>query len=288
MQSVEFYSEGVALQGDLYIPKDAAGPAPAVVLCHGYTGTRSLYFPDVGRALARAGYVAFAFDYKGWGDSGGPRSRLDPYGRVADVRAALTYLGTRGEVDASRLALFGFSFGGSVACWVGAVDDRVGAIVSVVAVAHGQRWLKAVRTEAEWVQLEQASADDRARAVLEGESEFVDRPVILKLDPASLEISGMDRADNAAAVSAIPMDYVDETLAFNPEWVVEHVAPAAALFVCCAEDAVVPADESRRLHELAGEPKRLVVLECGHYDVYREPELGRVIEESIAWYGEHL
>jgi hypothetical protein len=33
--------------------------------------------------LAEAGYVVKSFDYKGWDDSEGPKSRLAPYSRVA-------------------------------------------------------------------------------------------------------------------------------------------------------------------------------------------------------------
>ena len=44
------------------------------MLCHGYTGVRNLYLPDTARALTEAGYVVLTFDYKGWGDSDGPKS----------------------------------------------------------------------------------------------------------------------------------------------------------------------------------------------------------------------
>ena len=46
-ESVSFYSEGVRLAGDLYRPANA-GPEDAragIVLCHGYTGVKSLYCP---------------------------------------------------------------------------------------------------------------------------------------------------------------------------------------------------------------------------------------------------
>jgi fermentation-respiration switch protein FrsA (DUF1100 family) len=79
-EAVTFYSEGGKLVGDLYLPPDvgSAERRAGIVLCHGYTGVKDLYLPDNARALTQAGYVALTFDYKGWGDSEGPRSRLVP------------------------------------------------------------------------------------------------------------------------------------------------------------------------------------------------------------------
>ena len=78
-RAIEFYSEGFKLVGDIYSPEDlrAGERRAAVLLCHGYTGVKDLYLPDNARSLNREGYVAMIFDYKGWGDSAGPRSRLE-------------------------------------------------------------------------------------------------------------------------------------------------------------------------------------------------------------------
>jgi dipeptidyl aminopeptidase/acylaminoacyl peptidase len=83
---VTFYSEGVRLAGDLFLPADLkAGERRAgIVLCHGYTGVRTIYLPDNAGVLAAAGYVVLTFDYKGWGDSDGPKSRLAPHSRTAN------------------------------------------------------------------------------------------------------------------------------------------------------------------------------------------------------------
>ena len=50
---VTFFSEGVRLAGDLYLPDDlASGEKRAgIVLCHGYTGVRNIYLPDNARVL---------------------------------------------------------------------------------------------------------------------------------------------------------------------------------------------------------------------------------------------
>ena len=86
---IAFHSEEYRLVGDLYAPDDLQpGERRAgIVLCHGYTGVKDLYVPDNARVLTEAGYIVLAFDYKGWGESEGPRTRLAPYSRVADVQA---------------------------------------------------------------------------------------------------------------------------------------------------------------------------------------------------------
>ena len=128
-RAVEFYSEGVKLCGDVYTPDGltAGETRSAVLLCHGYTGVKDLYLPDNAASLNRAGYVAMTFDYKGWGESEGTRSRLAPYSRVADVQAALTFLGLQPEVDEDRMGLYGTSYGGgySVLGWCHRLSPQV-------------------------------------------------------------------------------------------------------------------------------------------------------------------
>jgi fermentation-respiration switch protein FrsA (DUF1100 family) len=288
---VTFHSEGIKLVGDLYLP-DGLAPGEqraGIVLCHGYTGVKDLYLPDNARALNQAGYVALTFDYKGWGESGGPRSRLAPYSRVADVQAALTFLGVQPEVDAERLGIYGTSYGGAIVVWTAAVDSRVKCVVSVVGIGHGGRWMRSVRRPDEWVDLLERSARDRVRRALDGESGVVNREDILLPDRQSAELAAAARRNNPAAVGRIPLEYVDETLGFNPEWVVDRIAPRPVLFVTTDDDRLVPPEESAALYARAGEPKRLVVLKgYGHYEVYTEPAFGEVMAATLAWYGHHL
>jgi fermentation-respiration switch protein FrsA (DUF1100 family) len=288
---VTFYSEGIKLVGDLYLPEGLTpGEQRAgVVLCHGYTGVKDLYLPDNAGALNQAGYVALTFDYKGWGESGGPRSRLAPYSRVADVQAALSFLGAQEEADAERLGLYGTSYGGAIAVWTAAVDPRVKCVVSVVGIGHGGRWMRSVRRPDEWVDLLERSAGDRVKRALGGQSEVVNREDILLPDRQSAELAAAARRNNPAAVGQIPLEYVDETLGFNPEWVVDRIAPRPVLFVTTDDDRLVPPEESAALYARAGEPKRLVVLAgYGHYEVYAEPAFSEVMAATLAWYGQHL
>ena len=190
-QPVSFYSEGCKLSGDLYLPDGlpAAQRRAGIVLCHGYTGINDLYLPDNARVLNEAGYVVLTFDYKGWGASEGPRSRLAPYGRVIDVQAALTFLGLQPQVDPDRLGIYGTSYGGATVVWAGAVDPRVKCIVSVVGIGHGGRWMRSVRRPDEWHDLLDRARADREKRVLDGHSAMADRSQILLPDRQSAELA---------------------------------------------------------------------------------------------------
>jgi hypothetical protein len=250
---------------------------------------RSLYLPDNARALTEAGYVVLTFDYKGWGDSDGPKSRLSPYGRVIDSQAALTFLGAQDMVDADRLGLYGTSYGGATVVWTAAIDPRVRCVVSVVGIGNGRRWMRSVRRPDEFADLMERAAGDRVQRALTGQSEFVERTDILLPDRQSAELAAAARAGNPGAVSQIPLEFIDDTLGFHPEWIVDRIAPRPLMLITTDNDRLVPPDESGELFRRAGEPKRLVVLRgFGHYEVYTGDCFRQVMEHTLGWYRQYL
>ena len=290
-RAVEFYSEGFKLVGDIYVPDGlpSGEQRAAVLLCHGYTGVKDLYLPDNAKTLNDAGYVVMTFDYKGWGESEGTRSRLAPYSRVADVQAAMTYLGIQPEADADRIGLYGTSYGGATVSWTGAVDQRAKCIVSVVGIGHGARWMSRVRRVDVWFDLQERSKEDREKRASTGESEYVDRSEILLPDRQSAELAAAARRNNPAAVGTIPLEYVDDTIGFNPEWIVDKISPRPILFITSDNDRLVLPEESDQLYAHAGEPKKLVVLKgYGHYEVYTEPAFSEVMAATLEWYRRYL
>ena len=239
--------------------------------------------------LAEAGYVVMSFDYKGWDDSEGPKSRLAPYSRVADVQAALTFLGAQPEVDAARLGIYGTSYGGATVVFVAAVDPRVKCVVSVVGVGNGARWMRSVRRPDEYHDLLTRAAADRDKRVLTGISTLADRNEVLLPDRQSAELGAAARRDNPAAVTQLPLEFVDDTLGFNPEWIVDRIAPRPVLFITTDDDRLVPPQETEAMFARAGEPKKLVILKgFGHYEVYGGEAFRQVMDETVAWYKTHL
>jgi len=109
-------SDGVVLAGTVFGDGSAG-----VVLAHMFPTDQTSWYP-FGRQLAAEGYRALAFDFRGFGRSGGSR-RVDEID--LDVRAAAAYLRSQG---ARRIVLVGASMGGTAsikAATPGGVDALI-------------------------------------------------------------------------------------------------------------------------------------------------------------------
>lgn len=269
VQKISFYSDGHRLDGLLYTPEAlAAGERrAAVVLCVGYTYLKSLAMPDIAKALTAAGYVCLIFDYRGFGDSEGPRWRLIPGEQISDVRAALTCVADQPHVDAGRVALLGLSLGGSNAIAAGALDPRVGAVVAIEAVGDGERWLRSLRRHWEWVDFQARLAEDRSARVRTGESARVDPLEIVVPDPASRAfLEGVYR-EFPQMKCELPLETAEALAEFRPEALVDRIAPRPLLLIHGAADRLVPPDESRGLFARARDSRQLEIIPgMGHFD----------------------
>src|SRR5439155_12444404 len=158
-------------------------------------------------------------------------------------QAALSFLAAQDAADADRLAIYGTSYGGATVVFVAAIDPRVRCVVSVVGIGHGARWMRSVRRPDEYFDLLERAAADRVRRAVTGQSEFVERSAILLPDRQSAELAAAARRQVAGAVEEIPLEFIDDTLSFNPEWVVERIAPRPVLFITTDNDRLVPPAE---------------------------------------------
>jgi hypothetical protein len=91
----------------------APGPR-LVILCHGFTGTKTesgRLFVQAARALRKAGINALRFDFMGSGDSSGDFNQMTPNTQIRDALDVLAWARRRYK----RIALLGASFGGATA-----------------------------------------------------------------------------------------------------------------------------------------------------------------------------
>ncbi|MFI7560735.1 alpha/beta hydrolase [[Kitasatospora] papulosa] len=130
--SVRFRNRyGIAVAADLYVPKNARGKLPALVVSGPYGAVKEQSSGLYANEFARRGYVALAFDPSFTGESGGTvRDVGSPDIFTEDYSAAVDFLGLQKIVDRERIgaqAICGLS---GMALTAAAADSRIKAVAT--------------------------------------------------------------------------------------------------------------------------------------------------------------
>ncbi len=289
-ETVTFYSEGAKLQGLLRLPDEGDGPWPGIVQGPGWLGLHDAkLYARYHASFTEAGYAVLVFDYRGFGDSEGERGLILPLWQADDIRNGISYLQTRSEVDPNRIGLFGSGgTGGAIPIYVSAIDQRVKCVVSNYAFASGKEWLQSMRREYEWIELLQRLDADRKKRVLEGQGEMVSpREELMVVTPERRQTSVKKDVDHRIPES-VPLRCAEAIMEFTPEDYVAKISPRAILFISTEGDAVTPEDQTFRLYEKAGQPKKLILQkETSHYAAY-DQYFDEVTPQIIEWYDRYL
>jgi acetyl esterase/lipase len=118
------HAGGEDLQLDLFAPKDASGPVPAVVIFHGggwASGNHELFRPLAG-AVAAHGYVAATVGYRM-----APRHKFPA--QIQDAKCAVRWLRAnagRYPIDGEHIGALGFSAGAHLALLLGLTEAKDG------------------------------------------------------------------------------------------------------------------------------------------------------------------
>jgi len=140
---------GVVLGGTLTLPKNAKSRVPAVVTITGSgQQDRDEYLPIAGGyrpfrqiadTLGRRGIAVLRLDDRGVGSSTGNPTTSTSLDFAGDIRAAVTYLRGRSDIDPARIGLIGHSEGGLIAPLVAVSDSKLKAIVLMAGPAYNGR-----------------------------------------------------------------------------------------------------------------------------------------------------
>jgi ABC-2 type transport system ATP-binding protein len=121
-----------AVHLDATVYRPAVTPAPAVLIAHGFGGSKDSVSAEA-TALARRGFVVLAWTARGFGASTGQIALDSPDYEVADARELVDWLAKRADVvqDAPgdpRVGVTGASYGGALALLLAGTDRRVDAL----------------------------------------------------------------------------------------------------------------------------------------------------------------
>ncbi|WP_329190229.1 alpha/beta hydrolase [Actinacidiphila glaucinigra] len=301
--TVTFDSAGIPLAGHLYVPDTAGvpGPLPAIVVGHPGTGVKEQTAGHYARRLAERGFVTLAFDAAHQGESGGePRGLEDPAQRVEDLKAAVSYLTTRGDVDPERIGALGICASGGYVLPAAAGDRRIKAVGTVSAVDVSRQFrLGADGTQDAAVfqgMLEAAAAARTAEA--RGET-----PPVLTLFPDTADqaramggehgVDGFDyyrtpRARHPRAADFFTWSSVDRIAAFDAFAAVPLIGPRPLLMVVGSR--AVTAWMSVDAFQRATGPKELHWIEgAGHVALYdQERYVDPAVEKLAGFFTRNL
>ena len=120
----------VQLDADLYLP--AVTPAPAILLAHGFGGSKESVTGQA-QFLADSGFVVLAYTARGFGRSTGLISMNSPAYEVADASALVDYLASLASVSQEStgdpvVGVAGGSYGGALALLLAGYDERIDAV----------------------------------------------------------------------------------------------------------------------------------------------------------------
>lgn len=286
-ERVHFDSEGQSLVGTLYWPV-APGRAPAIVLAGSWTTVKEQMPAVYARRMAEMGFVALAFDFTGFGESGGaPRQLESPARKIRDIHNAVTFLAGHDAVDADRIGGLGICAGSGYIAVNAADDPRVRSLALVAPWLHDPMLVREIYGGAEGVR-------QRTDAGLEAVGRFEDNGDVRYVPAVS--------TTNADAAMFGPFDYYldadrgairswdnrfavmswHEWLSFDPHPAASRIT--APTVIVHSREAAIP-QGAEKFHANLGGARNLVWLSGSQFDFYdQEP----TVTEAAAIVAQHF
>lgn len=295
---VRFDSAGIEIAGHLYIPAESR--RRAIVVGHPGSGVKEQAAGLYARRLAEQGFITLAFDAAHTGESGGAMRGLeDPAQRIEDIKAAVSFLSVREDVDPARIGLLGICASGGYAVNAAATDPRIRALAMVSGVDIGTFFRQGYDGRQDpavlRTMLDHAAAARTAAARGEGVQSFP----VFPPDETQARAGGRyiyegwdyyctPRGEHPRAAKAMPWISVDRIAGFDGFAFIGMIAPRPVLMIVgaradtkwLAEQALAHAAEPKELHWIEG---------ASHVDLYdRDPYVTPAAARLAGFFGEAL
>ena len=239
--------------------------------------------------------MVLAFDHRHLGASdGAERGRVVAQEQHDDTRSALDWIVRQPGVDPERIGLWGSSYSGGHAVFIGAFDPRVKVIVAQVPALDVTDVLMTLAGREAFLGLLSALADDHARRnagepslaipVVAPEGELSVLPT-----PDSYEFMTRSGADAPGWINQTTFESVARAAEYKPAAFIDLIAPKPLLLIGAVDDSVIPIAQLRTAFARAGEPKKLIELPCGHFEVYPGgTHHDEAADAATEWFTTHL
>ena len=280
-KQVFFYQDdGYRIAADLYQRKSGS-PKVAIVFCHGYGATKDRIVADLAAGLLDLANVAIlAFYYSGFGASEGPRARLDPSREVRDVRNAVTWLAEK--IPGVPIVLWGISFGGPIAVDAASRDERVAGMVDIALFTSGAQWMRDLRPNWQWVEFQEAIAQDRKERMRTGVSRKVHPDWIMPRDPEAAAYNKKTLEEHPELAFELDVASAELIVEYEPLAHGHKLRGRPALFIHCGRDLLMPTEYAWHAAEVTG--GEVLILEgVGHHEVYAGEPRKQALQAIADW-----
>ncbi|KAL2814695.1 Alpha/Beta hydrolase protein [Aspergillus cavernicola] len=281
-QDVEIKThDGTILRGWFY---PAGTKAPVVIMSAGLSGIKEHHLPAYAEQFQRAGYAVILYDHRNWGESDGTQ----------DTHDVVHYTSTQLDVDPARIAIWGSSFSGGIALIVGATDPRVKVVLSQVPFMSGT----STRSRLPAVILDKLFAD-------RGETTSSD-PTYIRTYPETLEeaqnpVNGTmvgteetfrhyqhTQSFEPRRENKITLQSLFHAIRSEPKNYVVKLRPSPLFMAVSLKDSLIDPQIQLDAFHTAGEPKELLKLDCGHFEVYHGCPFKKNIAAQLAFLDKYL
>jgi uncharacterized protein len=270
---ISFVSGGLACRGWHYRPQSAA-PAPAIVMSHGFSAVKEQGLAEFAEKFCAAGFHVLVFDYRHLGASdGADRGRIIPQEQHDDLRAAIGFASSIDGVDADRIGVWGTSYSGGHAMFVGALDPRVKVIVAQApAISIARSLIQLAGIEGFKGYLALLAQDHATRNVGQPSGRIpvvgpAGQPSVLSTPDAFEWFTATGKGSAPSWINHTSLESVARMAEYTPTAFID-LARKPILMLAGEMDALIPIVQVQEAFARAQAPKRLEVFPGGHFDFY--------------------
>lgn len=274
-------SDGVTLRGWFFEPENrpASEKLPCLIVTHGFTCVKEMALSEVAtRLTAELAITCLVYDHRGFGSSdtlpGQPRHEVIPYFQCSDMQDAITFVQTKNGVDKDKIGLWGYSYAGGHTLYLGAIDRRVKAVISLAPQVDGYENLHYLARPDTLLKMEQGFEMDRI-------SRAAGNPAItmpcISADP--LIPCGLPSPESHTFFSAwhheksswkneVTLRSIEALRGYTlPLSHAKHITPTPVFYAVNTKDTNTPPDMGMRAYGKLSEPKEFCLLDGDHYEM---------------------
>jgi dienelactone hydrolase len=284
-----FSCSGEKCAGLVYQPIGISD-TPGIVMGFGFGMIKEIHAEDYAPRFAESGYTVLVFDYRRFGESAGlPRQGLYPLDQIEDYRCAVNYLKTLPGVDPNRICIWGTSFsGGHVIMQLAFPQPGVKCGIAQVPNVYSYKTAISYAGSIEpYMELVEAFRDKYCN----GSRDII--PIVSESGPSVIRSKEAFEYYTKKAMrfpgfkNYITIDSLEKILLYSPGLYAHLVAKPIFILKARGDTTTPPEYIDEAAAEIKAE-KEVMEVDSGHFDIYEEPLLSKIIDREISFMKRYL